>query len=744
LKTGIRRISLTVTPSRATLGLGAVLAVLAVCGVWVAISASNAVAAAAQDREVSTSYESARYAFAAEESAELKYRHEPWADARKELAALAAEVDASLRQAAAHGDTQDGVIVPELVDGHARYLQATLRLLDAVDAGDVALIRSIESQDVDPTFNAVQQRMTTEATEDAARAASSLNHVSSLQREVLIASPFVLILGFTLLATFWSSLERRQLDVLRAEQRVLASSESRFRGLVQNSFDPVLLLDADGRILYSSPAVQKRWGYETVIGNDSWSFVEPEDRPRVASLWAEMMAHPGETVTAEFRARTASGERVDLEATGFNLLGDASVGGLVVNCHDVTERKRVEAQLLQSQKMESIGRLAGGVAHDFNNLLTGIIGFCELAGLSLERGHPAASDLAEAVGAANKAADLTRQLLAFARQQVIKPEDSNLNDLVCELQPLLGRLIGERVELVCALSPQPLIAQVDRSQFGQVLLNLAVNASDAMPGGGSLTIESSRTVLDDAYCAAHFDASPGTYALIAVTDTGGGIPPDVLPRIFEPFFTTKPPGQGTGLGLATCYGIAMQARGHIAVDSEPGQGSTFKIYLPLVPAASDSTAPALVREEPPVPGSSEVVLLVEDQDVVRKLTERVLIMGGYRVLSAADPFGALELARRTKDIALIISDVVMPGMDGVAMIGILDEIIGRKPVLLMSGYAEDAIVARVAGRPGITFVAKPLGVADLLTRVRESLDGNPPVVDLRRWMSAGDPADLDP
>jgi len=720
LNSASRTFSPILTPLRATVGLGAVIALLAACGIWVAIGASNAVDTAKRDHQVSDSYEAARYALAAEESDERKYRLEPSAEVRQSLAASATQVAASLENVAARGDRQDRAFAVALTDGHTRYLQATLRMLDAVDSGDASLVLRIDGEEVDPAFDAIQERLDTEAASHAAAAARSLAHVASLQRDVLIASPFVLILSLALLGTFWSSLQRSKLDVLRAEQRALATSESRFRGLVQNSFDPVLLLDVQGRVLYSSPAVQRLWGYDDVTGLAVASFVEPGDRARADEMFDALLARPGATATGELKARNARGERVDLEVTGSNLLDDPSVGGVVINCHDVTERRRVEAQLLQSQKMESIGRLAGGVAHDFNNLLTAIIGFCELAGGSIAEGHPARADVAEAVKAANKAADLTRQLLAFARQQVVNPQDSDVNELVRDIRPLLGRLLGEEVELLCPLSAEPLVVRVDRSQFGQVLLNLAVNAADAMPAGGKLTIESRRVVLDEAYCATRPDVSPGAYAVVSVTDSGVGIAPDVLPHIFEPFFTTKSQGKGTGLGLATCYGIARQARGHIAVYSELGYGTTFKVHFPLA-AAQEAEAGADRSLEARERRGSEVVLLVEDQESVRKLTARVLAANGYHVLSAADPFAALEIARRTRNIALIVSDVVMPGMDGIALIGILDGILGPKPVLLMSGYAEESIMARVAGRPGISLLSKPVGVADLLSRVRETL-----------------------
>ncbi len=402
------------------------------------------------------------------------------------------------------------------------------------------------------------------------------------------------------------------------------------------------------------------------------------------------------------------------------LIEDGKVQGMVGVAVDTSERTRLQRQLLQAQKMESVGRLAGGIAHDFNNLLSAIIGYSELASAGLEPDAPAREDIQEAISAANKAAALTRQLLSFARRQIVDPVDVDVNELVANLEKLLRRLIGEDIQFLCKRSAEQLVVRVDPGQFEQVLVNLAVNARDAMPDGGRLTIETSNVMLDDTYAATRPDMQPGSYVLVTVTDSGTGMGPSVLEHIFEPFFTTKEQGKGTGLGLATCYGIVTQAGGNISVYSEPGFGTTFKIYLPRVGAEPVALTAVSAAHEPQAPGSAHI-LLVEDQPEVRLLIERVLTSHGYTVIAAPNPMKALELASAGAELDLVISDVVMPGMDGVTMIDVLLRMVGPVPVILMSGYAEESVISRAVGRPGIEFVPKPISPETLLNSTREIL-----------------------
>jgi CheY-like chemotaxis protein len=367
-----------------------------------------------------------------------------------------------------------------------------------------------------------------------------------------------------------------------------------------------------------------------------------------------------------------------------------------------------------------VGRLAGGIAHDFNNLLTAIIGFNALAAGALDEGHPATQDIGDSTGAARKAAELVRQLLAFARRDVVQSRDVDLNGLLANMERLLRRLIGEDIDLRFAASAVPLVCLVDPGQFEQVVVNLAVNARDAMPMGGILTIEARSVTLDALYAATRQDVTPGEYALIEVTDNGTGIQGDVLEHIFEPFFTTKDQGQGTGLGLATCYGIVKQAGGHIAAYTELGHGTTFKIYLPL----AASSAAAIAVEASPVltrGHGSATVMLVEDKSEVRALAERVLLEAGYGVIAVDTPLKALELAAGAPRIDLIISDVIMPFMDGVTLTELLASLLGPRPVLLISGYAEESVVSRASGRKGLDFLPKPFSPETLLARVAGAL-----------------------
>ncbi len=393
---------------------------------------------------------------------------------------------------------------------------------------------------------------------------------------------------------------------------------------------------------------------------------------------------------------------------------------------EVTELKRLEDQLRQAQKMEAVGRLAGGVAHDFNNLLTAILGSTELLMRGLEPASPLRQDAAEIKKAGERAAGLTRQLLAYSRRQVLKPELLDLNRVVADMDRLLRRLIGEDVDLVTALAPDLAAVRADRGQVEQVIVNLALNARDAMPRGGKLTIATANAELGPEYADAHVGATPGSYVLLAVSDTGAGMDADTVAHLFEPFFTTKEVGKGTGLGLATVYGIVKQSEGYIAVYSEPGEGTSFKIYLPRVTSGA-MAAPAPPSPGPPAPSSlrgTETVLVVEDEEAVRSLSRRALEAGGYTVLAAAGGPDAVRLTERYGGpIHLLLTDVVMPGMSGREL---AQQLAQRRPglrVLYMSGYPGDAIVHRGALDPGTAFLQKPFMPEDLTRKVREVLDG---------------------
>jgi two-component system cell cycle sensor histidine kinase/response regulator CckA len=389
---------------------------------------------------------------------------------------------------------------------------------------------------------------------------------------------------------------------------------------------------------------------------------------------------------------------------------------------EIAERKRLETQLLQAQRMESIGQLAGGIAHDFNNLLTAITGYAELLRSTLSPDDPAQHDLDEIVRAAERAATLTRQLLAFARKQFIEPQVLNLNDLLLDTNKLVRRLIGEDIDLVVVPAPNLGYVKVDTNQIEQVLVNMAVNARHAMPHGGKLTIETRNVVLDQHEARQYIDLPPGAYVSLAVSDTGIGMDRATQAHIFEPFFTTKGPGEGTGLGLAMCYGIVKQHSGDIAIDSEVGCGTTFKIYLPRV--AQAATVPPQQDVPPRLLRGSEAVLVVEDDSAVRALAVQVLRQQGYRVLEAAHGQEALRIVRepRAEGLALLVTDMVMPQMSGNILAEQIVVLCPGIKVLFISGYTGTALDQRDQTSLGSNFLQKPFSPSGLARKVREVLD----------------------
>jgi two-component system cell cycle sensor histidine kinase/response regulator CckA len=519
------------------------------------------------------------------------------------------------------------------------------------------------------------------------------------------------------------ALKQSQEERTRAEAAVRAN-EGRFRALIEHSADAIALFAADGTILYGSPATTRVLGYPLAdfVGHNAYEFVHPEDRGSVVERLARVAQEEGRSEAMSARIRHRDGTWRMLEGVFTNLLPDPNVGAIVSNYRDVTERLRLEQQLRQAQKMEAVGRLAGGVAHDFNNILTAIMGSAELLLEDLPEGHPRREDATEISRAARRAADLTRQLLAFSRQQVLAPKVVDLGDIVRNVEPMLRRLIGENIALHAVLAPDLGAVRADPGQIEQVILNLAVNARDAMPRGGKLTIETANVDLDQSYAREHSTVQSGPYVMLAVTDSGVGMDETTRAHLFEPFYTTKEFGRGTGLGLATVYGIVKQSEGYIWVYSEPNHGATFKIYLPRVDAPAEPMRPAEAATRARHLGT-ETILLVEDEQLVRTLVHKVLGQQGYTVLEAPAGEEALAVAAAyAGEIHLLVTDVVMPGVGGRELAHRLAQDRPRTRVLYLSGYSDDAIGRHGMLDPGTFFLQKPFTPAVLVRKVREVLD----------------------
>ncbi len=504
----------------------------------------------------------------------------------------------------------------------------------------------------------------------------------------------------------------------------LSVSEANYRSIFDSANDAIFVQDAaTGRILDMNQEACRTYGWSLAeaanMGADGLISSDPS-YALDSALGYLVKAATGEPQVFEWLAKDRDGRTFWTEVS----LKRIDIGGqlrVLAIVRDISERKRLEAQFVQVQKMETLGRLAGGVAHDFNNLLTAIGGYAALAQKGLRPEDPAAADVEQVLKNTHRAAGLTRQLLAFSRRQIIAPQVVDLNSLVMDMDKMLRRLIGEDIELTTTPGKGDALVRVDLVQMEQVLVNLAVNARDAMPGGGKLTIETARVQLGAEYVRTHLEAQPGDFVMLAVTDTGTGMSDDVKNHLFEPFFTTKDAGSGTGLGLATVYGIVKQHHGDVRVYSELGHGTTFKVYLPYTdpPGAASSDEP---RNK--VRGGHETILVVEDEEMVRKVALRDLHELGYVTLEASDGIEALKVATEyPHSIQLLLTDVVMPQMSGKAL---ADQLKASRPdvkTLFMSGYAESAIVHRGVTNDGFTFLQKPFTAETLALKTREVLDG---------------------
>ena len=494
--------------------------------------------------------------------------------------------------------------------------------------------------------------------------------------------------------------------------------------IVESSEDAIISKTLDGIVTSWNKAATRIFGYTAadVIGKPI-GFLIPQDRVDEESQIIERVKQ-GEHVTHfETVRRRKDGKEIDIALTISPIADEAGmiIGFSKIAC-DITGQKNLEAQLRQSQKMEGVGQLAGGIAHDFNNLLTVINGYSDMVLGELDFSNLfARNGIQQIKEAGHRAASLTRQLLMFSRQQVLEPKVLDLNDIVSNIGKLLRRLIGEDITQVLCLHPALGRVKVDPGQMEQIIMNLAVNARDAMPGGGQLTIETENVELDNTYARTHALVQPGPYVMLAVSDTGFGMDADTQGRIFEPFFTTKGPGSGTGLGLATVDGIVKQNGGHIWVYSELGKGTTFKIYLPRVEQAHEEPEPGVAMAE--LFHGSETVLLVEDDEMVRALSQAILERYGYHVLAARNVHDALRFAQEgPEQIHLLLTDIIMPEMNGLELAKRIQSIRPEIKVLFMSGYTDKVISSTAALEPGTAFLQKPFTPQTLRHKLHEMLN----------------------
>jgi len=507
----------------------------------------------------------------------------------------------------------------------------------------------------------------------------------------------------------------------------LRESEEKYRTMVEHSNDMIWTLDREGNFTYINKKAEEVSGYSKRdwLGKSFAPLIPSEDLPRIEQIFLETMS--GKPQRYEVNVLRENGSIFVLSVNTAPIFESGKVVGTVSFGRDITEHKRAEEektalreQLRQSQKMEAIGQLAGGIAHDFNNLLTVIKGYSQLSLPELKEGDPLKGNIEEIQRSADRAADLTRQLLAFSRRQILDLKVLDLNTILHNLDKMLRRIISEDIELVTVLPEELGRVKIDPGQIEQVIMNLAVNARDAMPKGGKLTIETANLELDEVYARNHIAVTPGRYVMLSVSDTGVGMTPEVRDRVFEPFFTTKEKDKGTGLGLSTVYGIVKQIGGNIWVYSELGQGTTFKIYLPRVDEPLDVWGEKVVEE---IPRGNETILIVEDDETVRKLAMRILKRQGYMVLEAHDVDEAFQICEDMKEpIRLILTDVVMPQLSGRQLVEQIRQVRQDFKVLYMSGYADNAIVHHGVLEKGMNFIQKPFTLEGLARKIREVLD----------------------
>jgi len=515
----------------------------------------------------------------------------------------------------------------------------------------------------------------------------------------------------------------RDITEKRRAQEELRRSEANFRSLIHDAPFGVLRSTLEGRVLQANPALVNMLGYNSEeellqLNLERDVYHDPKQRQSLI----EEFSQKKDIHNVEVQWKRKDGNIITALLNGRRIEGaDQTQTHYEVFAEDITQRRTLERQLFQSQKMEAIGRLAGGIAHDFNNLLGVVLGHTEILEEAAGQDKRLQRSVEAIQSATQRAAALTTQLLAFSRKQMVEPRILDLNVAVREIEKLLRRVIGEDIELIIRVQPSASTILIDPGQIDQILMNLVVNARDAMPIGGKLILETSSLTLDDSYVGQHLGAAAGPFVLLSISDTGFGMDQETLSHIYEPFFTTKEIGKGTGLGLSTVYGIVKQCGGYIMAYSEPGRGTTFKVYFPRVSGVPQ--APRASARRADLPGGNETILLVEDETALRELTRGLLEAAGYTVLEAANVEDAIHLAENAhRKIDLLLTDVVMPGMDGHELSRRLTSSCALLKVLYMSGYTDDVIVQRGVLNGGTTLLQKPFGRAGLLGKVRQVLD----------------------
>lgn len=511
----------------------------------------------------------------------------------------------------------------------------------------------------------------------------------------------------------------------KRKEELLQKSESKFRTIFERVAVGIALVSMDGQLMESNHALREMLGYgeEELRYRVFNEFIHPEDAAVDIDLDQELIGGKRDHYQIEKRFIRKDGGVVWCQVNVSLVRGGEKEHPFTIcMVEDITERKRLETQFFQSQKMETIGRLAGGIAHDFNNLLTVIKGYTQLSLSQIQETDPCRENIEEIKGAAERAAELTNQLLTFSRRQILDMKVLDLNTIVRGLEKMMGRIIGEDIEMFTVLDDHLGKVKTDPARIEQVILNLVVNARDAMPAGGKLAIETANVVLGETYVRTHIGVTPGSYVMLSVSDTGFGMSPEIKELIFEPFFTTKEEGKGTGLGLSTIYGIVRQSGGNIWVYSELGRGTTFKIYLPRV--EEEIGALPVQDNTEQLPKGNETVLLVEDDPSLRALAARVLRYQGYKVLEATNGHEAMGIARENiqERIHLLVTDVVMPYMGGSELVKRMKTLHSEIRVLFISGYTDHAITYHEGLKPGTPFLQKPFSPTALTKKIREVLD----------------------